>query len=191
MIYGVLFTRGEIGQSIQCGICGRKASEGFFLETANEKEFRFLEMSFMGISNATVNSCCRSIFEKECDKQGFRFKMTNLPPDELLDAVSDIGKIPEHLSENISLEHEFYHVETNNGDKILGYLFDYNDMSFELQNCLKYNAASNKWDRAGDNEFAYYRIDIPTSAIKKIEKTPYVKKNDSFYGFKPFVDEKS
>jgi len=65
MIYGVLTTDAETGVAIQCGGCGNKANEGFNLATAIEEEFSFLEMLFMGITNATINRCCVDKFRNE------------------------------------------------------------------------------------------------------------------------------
>ncbi|WP_166286666.1 hypothetical protein, partial [Candidatus Nitrosotalea sp. FS] len=86
MIYGVLTTDAETGVAIQCGGCGKKANEGFNLVTAIEEEFNFLEMLFMGITNATINRCCVDNFRNECSRRNFEFEITSSPPDEILNA---------------------------------------------------------------------------------------------------------
>ena len=189
MIYGVLTTDAETEVAIQCGGCGNKANEGFNLDTAIEEEFSFLEMLFMGITNATINRCCVDKFRNECSRRNFEFEITPSPPDEILNAFSDVGEIPGNLSKNISYNHEFYHVKTRDGVVIWGFLWDYDDTSFELQNCRRLDATNN-WVRTGDNENGCFRVIIPTGAIESIEPAPYVKKDDSDYRFRPFVGDK-
>lgn len=189
MIYGVLTTDAETGVAIQCRGCGKKANEGFGLNTVIEEEFSFLEMLFIDITNATINRCCVDRFEKECSKRDFKFEITASPPDEILKGFFDIGDIPENLSKNISYNHEFYHVKTKDGATIWGFLYDYDDVSFELQNCRKLDA-TNGWVRTGDNEDGCFCVNIPTGAIESIEPAPYTKKSDSDYRFRPFVGDK-
>lgn len=190
MIYGVLISDAETGVAIQCGGCGKKANEGFSLDTVIEEEFSFLEMLFMGITNATINRCCVDNFKNECSRRNFEFEITSSPPDEILEAFSDVGEIPGNLSKNISYNHEFYHVKTRDGSVIWGFLWDYDDVSFELQNCRRLDRATNDWVRTGDNEDGCFRVIIPTGAIEDIEPAPYTKKDDRDYRFRPFVGDK-
>ena len=72
---GVLFSKDESGEMIQCGMCGREDAEGFSLESSNEAEFEFLELQFGDVSNWTVNLCCQEKFSEICSVRGFELRL--------------------------------------------------------------------------------------------------------------------
>ena len=72
----VLFSLDEMGEKIKCSACNKINSEGFFMDSENDEEYEFLEITFHHISNVTtICSCCIDRFAEICKEKGFALAM--------------------------------------------------------------------------------------------------------------------
>jgi len=188
-MYGVLFTEGETGSKICCGICQSEAEEGYDLSSVNNAEYMFLEHVLQDVSNWWVNDCCKDRFAGMCADRGFRFSIVAEPPAEIVDQMVDVGDVSSELFKEINPDHEFYFVKTADGDALWGYLFEHSEWEVILFNCHKLDD-SGRWVPIGSSHWwAKNEVALSVDRIIAIEKAPNIKSNPKEVGVeKQFED---
>jgi len=87
---------------------------------------------------------------------------------------------------------EFWFIETKDGNKYWGFLFDCNEIDYCFANCKKLDPNTNYWIPYGKtSEQTINEMTFSRSEIKRMEQAPYNMKDYKDYGLgPPFTDKK-